>query len=802
MTLITLLVTQTSRSSAFTRGASFIPAVIRTSNTFSYTFPRKPSIYQAIRMFGSSSSMVNETFDTALDGIMGNLGQTKKPNPPNNVMSMQDPKVLGEMTGKQTKPEQRELKLSPPLDIKNPAVLSITNPHWIQSGMHPTIIDILSHKGYSQFTPVQAEAFLPILSGRHVIGRSRTGTGKTLAYGLPCFHRLVELREQKDANRRRRQGRNTSMLILCPTRELSRQVEEELREIAHPLALVTSVFHGGVSYEPQNRSLRQGIDVLVGTPGRIMDHLDRGTLNLQDCDIVVLDEADEMLNMGFADDVDYILQGIGESNPQKTQCLLFSATTPSWVNDIARKYQDQNVLSIDTTSNKEARTATSVRHIAIQVPPGIDSKKAILEDIIAMEISKDVVDDAKAQEGEKELSNNPIAHAVMNDKKKSISAIQQKIFGKTIVFTETKKDADDLVSGNVFKSLTAQALHGDVGQKQRDATLKAFRAGAFNVLVATDVAARGIDIKNVDLVIQFAPPRDNDTYVHRSGRTGRAGEKGTSVLLFDPRQAKDIVRIERSIGHGFRFEIAGPPSIEAALIAAAKTSAIACRSVPEETANYFLDAASSLLAEAKDRPEKVVAKCLAAISRRSTISLKNRSLLTGETGMTTIEMSKSDGKSVSPNDVMFTVSKLANMSSVDTGVALFDSDIGKIQANHETGVAVFDMSVNDAEKLIEFSHVIHAKGVHFRVLKELEIERGKNFGMLDHRGSRRSGGRSSQRGYQNDRGNKGGRNNQKRQWDDGYHRDYNRSNRYHAKSRSTYRGEGKRDKWDGDKRGW
>ena len=217
-----------------------------------------------------------------------------------------------------------------------------------------------------------------------------------------------------------------------------------------------------LAFLTQARALRNGIDVLVGTPGRIIDHIDRGNLNLSQCDIVVLDEADEMLNMGFAEDVEVILEDVGSANEDKTQCLLFSATTPSWVKEIGRNYQTSDVLSVDATTDQNARTATTVRHMAIQLPPGGDSKKAILEDIIAVEISKDVDDsafglgDSEEEEVSDELLNNPIAAAAAAKKKKSSSAMQQKIFGKTIVFTETKRDADDLVSGAVFKSLTAQ----------------------------------------------------------------------------------------------------------------------------------------------------------------------------------------------------------------------------------------------------------------------------------------------------------------------------------------------------------
>ena len=230
--------------------------------------------------------------------------------------------------------------------------------------------------------------------------------------------------------------------------------------------------------------------------------------------------------------------------------------------------------------------------------------------------------------------------------------------------------------GGVFKSLTAQALHGDVGQKQRDATLAAFRTGAFNVLVATDVAARGIDIKDVDLVIQFEPPRDPDTYVHRSGRTGRAGQTGTSVLLFDPRQARNIVQIERNLGHGFKFDLKGPPSTEAALHAVALTSALASRSISDDVAKHFREAAETLLEDSEDVVD-VVARCLASVSRRSA-DVESRSLLTGEVGLATIEMTNSRGRNISPGDVMFTISKLARMSQRDENGLGFDGDVGKI----------------------------------------------------------------------------------------------------------------------------
>ena len=484
---------------------SYSASFLSTSNRM---FPVNDDCKFSNRQFSTSrdASSIEEDLDFALDDILGDVNMDLDGDfSPSEIISAPD---IDSSNNDIT--QKSEMKV----DYKDPAFLSITNPFWKEKGLNDSIINSLSEKGITQFTPVQAEAFVPALAGKDIIGRSRTGTGKTLAFGVPSVLRLEKIANELnllDRNGRRPRGRKPSMLVLCPTRELARQVQDEIRHIGRPLGLFVECFHGGVSYDPQARALREGIDVLVGTPGRIMDHLNRENLSLSQCHTVVLDEADEMLNMGFAEDVEDILEGVGEDNDEKTQCLLFSATTPPWVKEIGRKYQDDDVVMIDsTTADAGARTAKTVRHVAIQVPPGPDSRKSILEDIIAVEISKDFgTNKENDDEGSDEI--NPIAAAAMEKKKKSHGAMQQKIFGKTIVFTETKRDADELVSGGVFKSLTAQALHGDVGQKQRDATLNAFRAGAFNVLVATDVAARGIDINDVDVVVQFGPPRDTGT---------------------------------------------------------------------------------------------------------------------------------------------------------------------------------------------------------------------------------------------------------------------------------------------------
>eukprot|EP00934_Nitzschia_sp_Nitz4_P002298 Nitzschia sp. Nitz4//scaffold30_size153850//50267//55164//NITZ4_002770-RA/size153850-processed-gene-0.39-mRNA-1//-1//CDS//3329547238//2298//frame0 len=613
------------------------------------------------------------------------------------------------------------------MDYNDPEFLSTTNPHWTASGLDSRVIDILAEKGITKFTPVQAEAFQPVMDGRDVIGRSRTGTGKTLAFGLPSLTRLSTLLEEKGTRGAR--GRPVSMLVLCPTRELARQVQAELSAVAKPLKLYVDVFHGGVSYDPQTRALRDGVDVLVGTPGRIIDHLERGNLKLSHCETTILDEADEMLNMGFAEDVEVILKDVGVALPNKPQCLLFSATTPSWVKNIGKNYQ-KDVVAIDATGNQDARVASTVRHMAIQVPPSAEAKRAILEDIIAVQISKDI----------HEVGAEPNENGTPLTGKKS--KLQHAIFGKTIVFTETKREADEIASGSVFQSLSAQALHGDVSQRQRDSTLAAFKAGAFNVLVATDVAARGIDIQDVDLVVQFGPPRDVDTYVHRSGRTGRAGNNGVSVLMFSHFQESDIVRIEKDLGHGFQFDLAGPPSTAAALRAAAKTSAVACSGIPDETSKYFKDSAKALLEQAEN-PEDVVARCLAAISRRAS-KVESRSLLTGEVNMATISMSTPDQRNVAPRDVHFILGKLSRISQQQGGIPI--DCHGFIRLNPTSGEAIFDLDAEAASELIKLSKSLGDIGASFSILHELEIERRSNFGQGRQSDRNRNGGRNNGRG--------------------------------------------------------
>mmetsp|Transcript_24524 Transcript_24524/g.28396 ORF Transcript_24524/g.28396 Transcript_24524/m.28396 type:complete len:689 (+) Transcript_24524:269-2335(+) len=333
-----------------------------------------------------SSGTVEQDLNSALDELLAGTFD-------DDDVEVED--VVDDHHIQDSKPIQSTLiEEDKPTDFSDKKFLSTSNPRWTKLGLDQRVIDVLSGMGITHFTPVQGEAFEPVLAGRDVIGRSRTGTGKTLAFGLPAITRLVDFLEKKGVREpqtgRMQRGRGVSMLVLCPTRELARQVSIELSAVARPLGLHADVFHGGVSYDGQTRALRNGLDILVGTPGRIIDHLNRGNLRLNEADLIVLDEADEMLSMGFADDVETILDGLGVDNGKKPQCLLFSATTPPWVKQIGRKYQEK-VVAIDATNDTGgSRVATTVRHTAIQVPFGVEAKKSILEDVIAIEISRDM----------------------------------------------------------------------------------------------------------------------------------------------------------------------------------------------------------------------------------------------------------------------------------------------------------------------------------------------------------------------------------------------------------------------------
>ncbi|KAG9136039.1 hypothetical protein Leryth_025855 [Lithospermum erythrorhizon] len=333
------------------------------------------------------------------------------------------------------------------------------------------------------------------MQGKDMIGRAKTGTGKTLAFGLPIMDKIIKF------NAKHGKGKNPLALALAPTRELARQVDKEFHETSNEID--TLCVYGGVPISHQMSALNCGVDVVVGTPGRVIDLIQRGALNLSEVQFVVLDEADQMLNVGFADNVETILQNIRQDH----QTLMFSATMPRWILNITNKFL-KNPLHIDLVGNDDQKLAEGISLFSIA--SDARQKPGILGQLIA--------DHGKG--------------------------------GKVIVFTQTKRDADRLAYA-IQKSFKSEALHGDISQKDRERTLADFRDGRINVLVATDVAARGLDVPNVDLVIHFELPNSSESFVHRSGRTGRAGKKGSAILIYSPEQFRDVKGIERDVGCTF-----------------------------------------------------------------------------------------------------------------------------------------------------------------------------------------------------------------------------------------------------------
>ena len=342
--------------------------------------------------------------------------------------------------------------------------------------------------GYENPSPIQVRAIPTMLEGNDVIGQAQTGTGKTAAFSIPLLER-IDVKDKK-----------VQAIILCPTRELAIQVSEEIKKLsAHMRGLRTLPVYGGQPIQRQIKALKSGVQVVIGTPGRVIDHINRKTLKLSNIKMVVLDEADEMLDMGFREDIETILTNV----PEERQTALFSATMPKSILDLTKKYQN------DPVHIKVVRKELTVSNIKQFYIETRNSNR--------LEVLTRVVD--------------------VYDPK------------LTVIFTNTKKGADELVSNLQARGYSADSLHGDMKQAQRDIVMEKFRASTIDILVATDVAARGIDIDDVECVINYDLPQDEEYYVHRIGRTGRAGREGIAFSFAfgrDMRRLRDIERYTKS----------------------------------------------------------------------------------------------------------------------------------------------------------------------------------------------------------------------------------------------------------------
>jgi ATP-dependent RNA helicase DeaD len=364
-------------------------------------------------------------------------------------------------------------------------------------GLTPDIVSALDALGYEEPTPIQSQAIPLLLAGRDVLGSAATGTGKTAAFALPIVERL----EPKT--------RGVQGLILTPTRELAIQVAEAVHRYGAKRGVTVLPIYGGQPIQRQLQMLRRGVQIVVGTPGRVLDHIRRGSLELAGVRHLVLDEADEMLDMGFAEDLEAILQ----ETPAERQTALFSATFPPRLNSLVKKYmRDPERIAIKA----EVRKTPRVKQVAYTVPR--PNKLEALGRILDIEAP-----------------------------------------ASAIVFCRTRTEVDELTEALAGHGYSPEALHGGFAQAQRDRVMSRFREGVADILIATDVAARGLDIEHVSHVINYDIPESPDVYVHRIGRTGRAGREGVAITLVQPREHYLLKAIEKVVKQ--RIEPARIPTI-------------------------------------------------------------------------------------------------------------------------------------------------------------------------------------------------------------------------------------------------
>ena len=368
---------------------------------------------------------------------------------------------------------------------KNTANAEEEKVRYEESGLDEKILRAVSEMGFEYMSPIQKAAIPVMLEGKDIIGQAQTGTGKTAAFGIPLLQKVDPTNKHLQA------------VVLCPTRELAMQAADDIRDFAkYMFGIKVLAVYGGQDISRQIRALSAGVQIVVGTPGRVMDHMRRHTMKMKDVKVLVLDEADEMLDMGFRDDIETILQGM----PKERQTALFSATMPDAILQITKKYQKEDAEYIKMTP-KEI-TVAAIEQSYYRVPQ--KSKEEVLVRLMDY--------------------YNP---------------------SRSLIFCNTKRMVDQLAESLKGKGYQADGLHGDLSQNQRDTVMNLFRNGRINILIATDVAARGIDVSGVEAVFNYDIPEDIEYYVHRIGRTGRAGKSGKSFTLVGGREMYKLREIEK-----------------------------------------------------------------------------------------------------------------------------------------------------------------------------------------------------------------------------------------------------------------
>jgi ATP-dependent RNA helicase RhlE len=395
--------------------------------------------------------------------------------------------------GKKKKPAPSRKHAKPTVTAVAKEIASVEETSAFDSlGLIPELIRAVHDAGYTIPTPIQREAIPPALAGRDIIGLAQTGTGKTAGFTLPIIQRLLESGAGASAAHRVR------ALILTPTRELTVQVEASFRKYGTHTGIRVAPVYGGVALDPQQTKLRKGVDVVVATPGRLLDHMERQNVVFDDLEVLVLDEADRMLDMGFAPQLNRIVAEI----PRFRQTLLFSATMPPEVEALARKYLRKPVV---VSIGRRSEAASTVTHAVYPVP--------------------------------RERKSDLLAHL-----------LEEEGLDSVLIFTRTKRGADRVVRHLESRGISATAMHADKSQGERTRALEDFKSGKIRVLVATDIAQRGLDVSGITHVINYDVPQQPEDYVHRIGRTGRAAALGDAFTFMSPDEIAMVRTIERMIG--------------------------------------------------------------------------------------------------------------------------------------------------------------------------------------------------------------------------------------------------------------
>jgi len=488
--------------------------------------------------------------------------------------------------------------------------------HFNELNLSNELLRAVDELGYTEMTEIQQQSIPLLLEGKDVVGRSNTGTGKTAAFGIPAVESITEA-DRKSA----------VVLILCPTRELAMQANEEIRKFAKfKEGVKTSAVYGGASMEKQIHELKRGANIIIGTPGRVMDHIRRRTLKLENLRTVILDEADEMLNMGFREDIESILADV----PEDRQTVLFSATMPKEIMAITEKYQNQPVHVKIKSAQK---TVELIEQFYFEVAMG--RKTDALRLLLA--------------------AYKP---------------------SSAMVFCNTKAMVDQLTEELVKSGFRAAGLHGDMKQIQRTQVMNGFKNKATEILVATDVAARGIDVNGVDAVFNYDLPQDNEYYIHRIGRTGRAGRTGTAYTLISGRKQLFDLRAIEKYTHANIREMPLPEKSD--IIALTKENVI--KEISEAAAGHnaydILDRLAAMGIDYREAAARVIAKQLDAATDSLPDLESARPLRKGRnSGAKTVKIVINIGRNrrIAPNFILGALVDATGMTGKDFGkIDIFD----------------------------------------------------------------------------------------------------------------------------------